>query len=131
MARRERRGRGERRHHRRFRLWLPARIKGGAEDSQLAIGHDMSQVGALLVTSEALSIGDRVRVFVRLPPDSTQEIEIRARVVRCEPNPQDPQGLWPVAVAVEFEDPVPELENLLRDNVDVVESISDAGEQDG
>lgn len=121
--------RAERRHYRRFRLWLPARIQGGTADSQLAIGHDMSEIGALLVTAEALSVGDRVRVYVSIPPDSIDEICIDARVVRCEPNPQDPQGLWPVAVAVEFTRPVRELERLLRDHIDVVESMSEAHEE--
>jgi hypothetical protein len=115
----------ERRHHPRFKLWLPARIEGGSDDSQLAIGHDMSQVGALLVTSDALSVGDRVRVYVRIPPDAVEELELAGRVVRCEPNPKDPQGMWPVAVAVEFVNPAPRLERLLREHIDVVESMSE------
>jgi hypothetical protein len=119
----------DRRHHRRFRLWLPARIEG--EESQLAVGHDMSQTGSLLVTSAVLAVGDRVRIYLRIPPDDEgEEIEIAARVVRCEPNPEDPQGLWPVAVAVEFEEEAPRLERLLREHLTVVQGMSDAGEQD-
>ncbi|HHH26774.1 MAG TPA: PilZ domain-containing protein, partial [Polyangiaceae bacterium] len=48
----------ERRLHERYRAWLPARIGGESVEMQLAIGHDMSQGGALLVTRTELAVGD-------------------------------------------------------------------------
>jgi len=119
----------DRRHHARFRLWLPTQIEGAGEEMQLAIGHDVSQGGVLLVTSEALSVGDSVRLVVRIPPEEGKTITLNARVLRCSPNEQDPQGLWPFQAALEFEESVPELEKLIREHTDMVEGLADAGEQ--
>ncbi|RLB58564.1 MAG: hypothetical protein DRI90_16605 [Deltaproteobacteria bacterium] len=121
----------DRRHHNRYRLWLPARIEGAGKMSRLAIGHDMSQQGSLLVTDQALAVGDTIQMFVRVPPDFEEEREIGARVVRCTHNEQDPEGLWPYQIAVEFDEPNPELEALLRKHSDVLESMTDSGEQTG
>jgi len=121
----------ERRHHNRYRLWLPARIEGAGKESRLAIGHDMSQKGSLLVTDRELPVGATIQMFVRVPPDFEEEREISAVVVRCADNQKDPEGLWPFQIAVEFEDPDPGLERLLRDNTDLLESLTDVSEQVG
>ena len=119
----------ERRAHPRYRLWLPARIEGDEHDSRLAIGHDMSQSGSLLVTRQQLQTGAHVRIFVRIPPDGDDEYAISARVVRVEPNDADPEGLWPTRVAVEFDEPEPEVERLLRSHSECLEGVADASEQ--
>jgi hypothetical protein len=121
----------ERRHHHRYRLWLPARIEGAGKESRLAIGHNMSQTGSLLVTDRQLEVGQSIQMFVRVPPDFEEEREIQARVVRCSDNEQDPEGIWPYQIAVEFEDADPGIERLLREHIPVLESLSDASEQEG
>jgi hypothetical protein len=120
----------ERRAHPRYRLWVPARLEGDEQPSRLAVGHDMSQKGSLLVTMVELSPGDRVRLFVRIPPTGEgEEQEIAARVLRVEVNDADPHGLWPYRVAVEFDEPSPELEELLRSHSEVLEGVADSSEQ--
>ena len=81
---------------------------------QLAMGHDMSQKGALLVTGEALVVGATVEIRMNLPPDSDDEHVLMGRVVRSGENVADPDGLWPYEAAVEFDEAVPEVESLLQ-----------------
>ncbi len=122
----------ERRIHHRYKLWVPARIEGvDAPRSRLAVGHDMSQTGSLMVTSDERKVGEEIKLFVRIPPDSDSEHLICARVIRCEVNDADPNGLWPYRIAVAFEQPEPELEELLRSHSEVLTGLSDAGEQAG
>jgi hypothetical protein len=106
----------ERRHHPRYRLWLPTRIEGRDHEARLAIGHDISQTGSLLVTNAELEVGAPIVMFVRIPPEGEDEQRIAARVVRCGPNAADPDGLWPFQIAVEFDEAEPALEALAREH---------------
>jgi hypothetical protein len=119
----------ERRAHHRFRLWIPARIEGEDRPSRLAVGHDMSQKGSLLVTRSKLHAGERVRLFLRIPPHGDVEQQIAARVLRTEENSADPEGLWPYRVAVEFDQPYPEVEELLREHSEYIEGVAESGRQ--
>lgn len=120
----------DRRNHPRFRLWLPARLEAGG-DVRLAVGHDMSQGGSLLVTSRALDVGARVKLVFTIPPNEGTELALEGEVLRCESNAQDPDGLWPYQIALAFERMAPELENLLREHSAVVEGVAEASEQNG
>jgi hypothetical protein len=120
-------GKDNRREHARYRLWLPARI-GGAEPDEstpttLAIGHDMSQGGSLLVTNVELRVGANIEMYVRIPHDAPEETVLGATVVRCTKNHADPHGLWPYEVAVSFHETNPDLEQLLREQVAVLEGM--------
>jgi PilZ domain len=119
----------DRRNHARFHLWLPARIEGAGEDSQLAVGHDVSQGGALLVTAAELEVGEIVTVVVSIPLEDGPELSLEASVLRCEPNAEDPNGLWPYQVALQFREDVPELEKLLRKHSEVLQGMTDTSEQ--
>ena len=124
-------GNKERRLHDRYRLWLPARIEGADDKLQLAVGHDMSQKGSLLVTDVELSVGAEIVLFIRVPPDSEEERRFEARVLRCDRNDVDPDGLWPYRLAVEFNQADPNLDELLRGHVQMLEGVAESGEQDG
>lgn len=100
----------ERRRHERVTEWLPVRLDAGS--AGLAVTHNVSETGALLVTGQTLEVGQIIRI-IAAPPDSP-EITVEARVVRFAPNAEDPEGLWPYSVAVEFDPPNPELEAALR-----------------
>ncbi len=119
----------DRRIYHRYKLWIPARLEGETGPTQLAVGHDMSQKGSLLVTSKQLQVGERVRLFVRIPPDADDELQFEARVLRIAANDADPNGLWPFRVALEFDQAVPELEKALRQNLDCLDGLFDTGEQ--
>ena len=118
----------ERRNHYRYKLWVPARIQAGGA-AKLAIGHDMSQTGALLVSRSKVEPGTAVSLYVRVPPDSEQEFHLTAQVVRSERNDADPNGLWPYRIAVRFDENSPELEALLRTGSKLLEGLSADSEQ--
>jgi hypothetical protein len=107
----------DRRQHRRYRLWVPARIEGesDADDGgQLAIGHDISQKGSLMVTrAPGPEVGSTIRIFVRVPPDAPEERMVRARVLRATANQNDPNSMWPIQIAVEFDEADPEIERII------------------
>ena len=118
----------DRRQFPRYRLWLPARIDAG-QGAQLAVGHDMSRTGVLLVTGEALEVGREVVLLLTLPPTGEQERSVRARIVRLEPNDADPHGLWPFRVGVEFLEQDETIETLVRDCPEIVEGRSGSDQQ--
>ncbi len=96
---------------------MPARIAGDGDDEgggQLAIGHDISQKGSLMVTrAPGPAVGAIIRIFVRVPPDSPEERVVRARVLRATANRADPNSLWPIQIAVEFDEADPEIERII------------------
>lgn len=118
--------RDERREHDRYRLWLPARIEGEGTKPHLAVGHDMSQGGFLLVTDTEVAVGAPIKVHVRIPVDAEDERVLDATVLRCTNNPADPDSLWPYQVAVAFTEAVPELDELLREHMAVLEGLAQA-----
>ena len=83
----------------------------------MAVGHDMGRRGALLVTEGPLEVGASVHIRVRIPPEDGPESSLEARVLRCQPNTEDPSGLWPFEIAVSFVQEAPEIEARLRDLV--------------
>ncbi len=95
----------------RFVVWLPVRVEELSEG--MAVTHDASDRGVMLVTASTLDVGSPVTITFQIPPDLHTEKTIQGRVVRVEPNREDPDGLWRHRLAVEFEHPVPELEAIL------------------
>jgi len=100
----------ERRIEHRFEVWLPVKVDSLKEG--IAVTHNASQGGVLMVAASTLDPGSEVRITLRTP-DSQEVRELGGRVVRVEENTDDPHGLWPHRLAVEFDQPVPELEWLL------------------
>ena len=115
--------------HDRFRLWLPAQIDGVGEETLLAIGHDMSQKGSMMVVGEAIDVGTSLVVNVKIPPDGDETLTLKATVLRCEANEADPQGMWRHRVALEFDEASPRLEELLREHMQHLEGMAETGEQ--
>ena len=101
----------ERREHRRRRFWLPVEMTG--VDGGVAICHDASDVGLLLACRSQPEIGAPVEVTLRIPPGGPVVVPVGGKVVRAGPNEQDPEGLWPYSVAMQFDEPVEDLEAYL------------------
>lgn len=94
----------------RYEVWLPVRVGGG-----MAVSHNVSGAGMLMVSAATLEVGSTVNVVVSLPPDGVEEQRLQGRVVRVEKNADDPDGLYPHRMAVEFDEPVPDLEQALAE----------------
>ena len=98
----------ERREHQRRRFWLPVEVEG--LEGGVAVSHDASDNGMLLVCSSTLPVGSAITVILRVPPGDPVSVPARGSVVRVSRNDDDPEGLWPHKMAVKFDAPVPELE---------------------
>jgi hypothetical protein len=106
----------ERRRADRVSEWLPVQLDAGK--AGLAVTHNVSETGALLVTAQVLEVGQLVNIRASLPASGDaleRDISLEARVVRFSANTEDPEGLWPYSVAVQFVQPQPELEAALRE----------------
>src|SRR5262245_57169385 len=101
----------ERREHPRLRFWLPVEVDG--LEGGVAVSHDASDRGLLLVCKEQVPVGATLGITLRIPPGGPVEVPVRGTVVRSSTNDEDPEGLWPYKVAVAFEEPVPCLEEYL------------------
>ena len=117
----------ERRRAERYRVWFPMRTQTDAEGENLAMSQNISTSGLLMATTRELAEGAAVTVIFRVPPDNGDEQRVVGKVVRFEENENDPEGLWPYRVAVEFEDVHPELEPILASLKDRQSQIPPAG----
>jgi hypothetical protein len=102
---------GVERRSQRYTVWLPIRIEELEEG--MAVSHNASGRGILLVTAANLEVGSTVKIVVQFPPDGPPEKRLTGRVVRVEQNREDPGGLWPHRVALAFDEPVDDLEHAL------------------
>ena len=125
-------GDAERREHRRYRLWIPIRLQlKGRRSDILGVAHDVSQKGASAVVARKLEVDQPVVFVVRVPPEGEEDWYLRARVLRCDRNEADPNGLWRFKAAFEFADAVPRLEEALRNQTAMLRGKSASSEQEG
>lgn len=104
-----------RRIHERFRLWFAVQLDTGAHgDGAMGISHNASQGGILIACGKPLAVGTEVAVTFKVHPTDSAERREVGRIVRIDENTEDPFGLWPHRIAVEFKHPVAELEGVLR-----------------
>lgn len=89
----------EQRAQERSRVWLPLRLRWDGGET-VAVTYDASVKGVLMLTALPLAVGTRVAVTFEVPGDAAQARSGTGRVVRSEPNADDPHGLWPHRVAV-------------------------------
>jgi hypothetical protein len=108
----------ERREGDRYQAWFPVQFTAGALRDHLAISRDVSSRGMQLSAATDLEPGSRVTVSFRVMPDDSKVRSVEGKVVRVEDNTDDPDGLWPLRVAVEFDEPIPDLERQLADAAD-------------
>lgn len=94
-------------------LWFPVDVTTGDAQKTLAVAKDASQSGIAISSPVGVVKGARVTLTFRVPPDSGPERTISGTVARHEHNPDDPNGMWPFRIGIEFDEPIPELEHLL------------------
>ncbi len=90
-----------------------------ADEEGLAISFDASECGLLIGSAIHVEEGDTLSVTFRAPPDYAKEGRVvEGKVVRVAPNEDDPGGLWPRRLAVEFEEPIADLESVIAANLE-------------
>ena len=97
----------------RFTVWFPMKIQLEGDEEGVAVSRNMSEKGILMASAAKLEPGTPVTVTFRL--GQGDESTVKGRIVRREENDEDPDGLWPHRVAVEFEETVEGLEPVLRE----------------
>jgi hypothetical protein len=83
------------------------RLETTAGGDELAVSRNVSRTGLLMATATRLEVGAPVTVTYREEPEGEEERTIQGRIVRFESNQDDPEGLWPYMVAIEFLEPLP------------------------
>ena len=104
----------QRRGHGRYRIWFPVKVSTGQLRDALAVSHNVSAGGMLVALSAKLEPGEAISISFHLPPDGGEERTVKGRITRIEDNTEDPDGVWPYRVAVEFEGLAPELVPLFE-----------------
>jgi hypothetical protein len=94
---------------------FPAHIERPGTGKRIAMMHDLSVSGALLVVRAQLAVGESVslQLHVTGDPDSAGRAT-RARVVRVEPLDPAERALWSHRVAVQFDEPITDFEPEIR-----------------
>ncbi len=105
----------DRRSSPRFVVWFPVHVEDeeGANPA-VAVTQDVSRSGMLMASASELVVGAEVTVTFRVVPVDGALREVRGTIVRLARNQNDPAGPWPHKVAVEFDEPLPELEPMLQ-----------------
>jgi len=100
------------RAHERFRVWLPIQVSSDTIEGAIGVTKDASQGGLLMAATEPLTVDSVVSLTFTLP-DETERV-VRGKIVRMERNADDPHGPWPFRIAVQFVDPLDDLDDMLR-----------------
>ncbi|MFI5305707.1 MAG: PilZ domain-containing protein [Polyangiales bacterium] len=107
----------QRRSHGRYQIWFPVRVTGSDVDG-IAVNRNISATGMLVGLSTRLEVGAAVELRFSVPAATEPERILRGKVVRIEPNTEDPDGMFPYRMAVAFDDPdpalIPSLEHAVR-----------------
>jgi len=103
----------ERRQHERYRLWIPVEIDSEDGSTWPGVIHDVSETGALAVTAATFKVGVNVTVRFHMPPDGSEERRHGGEITRVGVNAADPDSLWKKEIAIQFDDPVSEIDALI------------------
>jgi len=91
------------------------RVETTAGGDRLAVSRNISKTGLLMATATKLEPGGVVTLTFKMEPVGPSEHTVKGSIVRFETNDQDPDGLWPYMVAVEFGKPDQMLEAILTE----------------
>jgi hypothetical protein len=90
---------------------FPAHVERPPTGKRLAMIHDLSVTGALLVLRGELVIGDVVSLELHVTGDlDVRSRTTHARVVRVEPLESSDRTLWSHRIAVQFDQPLTDFE---------------------
>jgi hypothetical protein len=98
-------GEKDRRDETRHTAWFSVRLDAGELGECMALTRNVSRRGTLLCSAERFTVGAPVTIEVHLQAGEEPPRRIQGTIVRLTPNDEDPDGLWPYKIAVEFDDP--------------------------
>ena len=107
----------ERRGDTRHLACFPADLETSEGVNRSALIRDLSVSGALLLTRARMRVGDTVKLSLHLR-EGIEPVNVTGKVVREEKRPSEMVHPWTKAVAIQFEDPIPELEGEARSLAD-------------
>ncbi len=105
----------ERREDPRHFACFPAHIQRPGGSTRMALIHDLSVSGALLLTRQRLAVGDEIGLNLYLREDSNDARHAAGRVVRVEPLSADRAEIWHYRVGVQFSEPLRDCEAEIAD----------------
>jgi hypothetical protein len=103
----------DKRAYNRYSLWFPVTIDVRSQ-KVWAVCQDASAGGILISGSSELQVGDSVMVSFRTSLDDPEERTIAGRIVRVDRPDDNPRTVWPHRMAIEFVEPVLELQHLFK-----------------
>lgn len=106
-------GMSEAREKERFTVWFPMKVEGPAGPESVAVSRNVSTKGLLMAAASGLDVGKSITVTFRLAGHDSERT-VQGKIIRAEQNADDPDGLWPYRVAVQFDEEQLELEPVLR-----------------
>jgi hypothetical protein len=104
----------ERRASRRYRVHVAVAIDTPIKPGRVGISHDMSTTGIRFNTRSRFAPGDEVTLTLHLSDAYSDATRVRAKVVRTESVEMHSSYPWRYLTAVEFDEPVPELESSAK-----------------
>lgn len=99
----------------RYAIWFPIKLEHQGSGEVIAISRNMSTSGLLLATASNIEVGAPVTIRFRAHVGDESEQELSGVIVRREDNAEDPGGLWPHRIAVQFQELAPDLAPLLEE----------------
>jgi Tfp pilus assembly protein PilZ len=111
----------EARKHRRRPVWLPIGIDGEGRPNRIGVSRDASMSGVLISTGSRFKVGESVTLRIRLS-GTGGEIHAKGRVVRVDQETGPAAHSWPFRIAVNLEEPVSALQEVIED-VDLDEVV--------
>lgn len=102
--------RGEDRHV----AWFPIRLDAEDLGQGLAIAKDVSASGIGIASTFRYAVGAPVVLTLHLDPETGEAREVTGTIVRMMANDEDPEGMWPYKIGIEFDDPDPDLVEAIR-----------------
>jgi len=98
----------------RHAIWFPMKMDTGG-DVIMGISRYLSEVGVMMVAAAQPEPGAKVTMTISIPGDDEGERLVKGTIVRVDDNEADTGGLWKHKVAIEFDERLEELDDLLEE----------------
>lgn len=97
----------------RHEILFPMRLETHEGEPGFAVSRNISTSGSLIATATELKAGAPVTLRLQFHRED-EERWVQGTIVRVIPNIEDPHGMWPHLVGIQFVSEMPEIEPLLQ-----------------